>query len=45
MTPAGWITMVLICGYVWGGVTRLVWIAMRSERFKDDEAPSRPWEP
>ena len=45
MTASAWITMALVCGYVWGGVLLLVSIAMRSERFKDDEAPSRPWEP
>ncbi|HEY7472299.1 MAG TPA: hypothetical protein VIE68_08130 [Gemmatimonadota bacterium] len=44
MTAAGWITMALVCGYVWGGVILLVTIAMRKERFKA-EVPDRPWEP
>jgi hypothetical protein len=44
VTTAGWITMALVCTYVWGGVVLLVSIAMRKERFKDGP-PDRPWEP
>ena len=44
MTAAGWITMALVCSYVWGGLALLVSIAMRKERFKDG-SPGRPWEP
>jgi hypothetical protein len=44
VTAAGWITMALVCTYVWGGVVLLVSIAMRKERFKD-RTPGRPWEP
>ena len=44
MTVAGWITMAIICAYVWGGLILLVTIAMRKERFKV-ESPGRPWEP
>ena len=44
MTPAAWITMAIICAYVWGGVILLVTIAMRRERHTV-EAPGRPWEP
>jgi hypothetical protein len=44
MTTAAWVTMALVCTYVWGGVVLLVWFAMRKERSKG--APTaRPWEP
>ena len=44
MTTAGWITMALVCTYVWGGLLILLRIAMRKERSKD-VPPARPWEP
>lgn len=44
MTPAGWLTMALVCGFVWGGFLLCVTIAMRKERSKD-LPPGRPWEP
>ncbi|HET7693493.1 MAG TPA: hypothetical protein VFM44_10435 [Gemmatimonadota bacterium] len=44
MTTAGWVTMVIMCAYLWGGLIVLVWVAMRKERFKV-EPPDRPWEP
>jgi len=44
LTVAAWITLALVCGYVWGGLLLFVWIAMRKERFKD-LTPGRPWEP
>ena len=44
MSVAAWITMAVVCGYVWGGLLLLVSIAMRKERFKD-ASPAQPWEP
>lgn len=44
MSAAAWITMVLVCAYVWGGLVFLVSLAMRKERFKD-ASPGQPWEP
>ncbi|HUP01776.1 MAG TPA: hypothetical protein VM737_09705 [Gemmatimonadota bacterium] len=37
MSGAAWITLVLVCGYVWGGALLLVTIAMRRERAKEGE--------
>lgn len=34
MTPAAWITLVVIGGFVWGGFLFLAWVAMRKERSK-----------
>lgn len=44
MTTAAWLTMALVCGFVWGGLGLFVVIALRKERFKDP-SPGRPWEP
>ena len=44
MTTAGWITMVVMCAYLWGGLILLVAVAMRKERYKA-EVPDHPWEP
>lgn len=44
MSAAAWITMVLVCAYVWGGLAFLVALAMRKERFKG-AVPDQPWEP
>ncbi|CAN5161464.1 hypothetical protein BH18GEM1_BH18GEM1_16470 [soil metagenome] len=35
MSAAALLTLVLVCGYVWGGFLVLVTIAMRKERAKD----------
>lgn len=44
MTSAAWITMAIVCGFVWGGLLLFVTVALRKERLKD-LAPDRPWEP
>ena len=44
MTTAGWVTMALVCTYVWGGLLLLVRFALRKERSKDVTPPG-PWEP
>ena len=44
MTAAAWITLAIVCGYVWGGLFLFVSIALRKERIKD-LPPGRPWEP
>jgi len=44
MTTAAWVTMALVCTYVWGGLLLLVRIALRNERSKN-AAPPGPWEP
>lgn len=31
MTAAGWLTLVIVCGFVWGGALTLVIMAMRKE--------------
>ncbi|MGH7572796.1 MAG: MetS family NSS transporter small subunit [Gemmatimonadota bacterium] len=31
MTASAWVTLVVICGFVWGGAFTLVTIAMRKE--------------
>lgn len=36
MTGAAWATMIVICGFVWGGFLALVVFAMRKERFSRD---------
>lgn len=37
MTPAAWITLIAIGGFVWGGFLLLASIAMRKERAKRSE--------
>lgn len=32
MTPAAWVVLVTICGFVWGGFALLLVRALRSER-------------
>lgn len=44
MTTAGWVTLALVCTYVWGGLFLLVRFALRKERSKDATPPG-PWEP
>ncbi|MDX1632128.1 MAG: hypothetical protein R3234_09715 [Thermoanaerobaculia bacterium] len=34
MTPAGWLTAVAVCGFVWGGFLLLLIRALRAERSK-----------
>ena len=34
MTPATWITMILIMAFVWGGFSLVLWIAIRKESGK-----------
>lgn len=36
MTPMAWMTMILICGLVWGGFLGLLVFAIRSEGKKQD---------
>lgn len=31
MTEAAWVTLVVVCGFVWGGALTLVVIALRKE--------------
>ena len=44
MSAVAWITMALVCGYIWGGLLLLVSIATRKERFKN-ASTAQPWEP
>jgi hypothetical protein len=44
VTGAAWITMALVCSYIWGGLFLLVRFAMRKERSKG-ASTARPWEP
>ena len=39
MPTATWITMVLICGFVWGGFAMVLTKAIRSEAGKTDAPP------
>lgn len=34
MTPASWITMIVIMGFVWGGFSVVLWTAVRKESGK-----------
>jgi hypothetical protein len=36
MSSATWITMLLICGFVWGGFATAVFTAFRAESDKTD---------
>ena len=36
MSIAGWVTMVLICGIVWGGFAFLLTLALKAEARKSD---------
>ncbi|MGH7544006.1 MAG: hypothetical protein ACREK7_08690 [Gemmatimonadota bacterium] len=40
MTSAAWVTMLAVCGFVWGGAFTLVTIAMRKEGRKREPGPS-----
>lgn len=46
MTAAAWVTLGLVCGFVWGGFLTLLVVAFRKERAKRAEAaPKGLWVP
>lgn len=42
MTAAAWVTLVAVCGFVWGGALTLVAIAMRKEGRKPRTGSGAP---
>lgn len=42
MTIAGWITLVLVLGFVWGGFALAILTAVRSEARKQAHPPDLP---
>lgn len=45
MTAAAWLTLAVICGFVWGGFLVLLFVAMTKERGKDEDEPRGLWVP
>ena len=41
MTIAAWLTMLVVCGFVWGGFGTLLLIALKKERRKASTAELR----
>ncbi len=42
MTTSAWVTLVAVCGFIWGGALALVSIAMRKEARKPPAGSGQP---
>lgn len=42
MTTSAWVTLVAVCGFVWGGALMLLSIAMRKEARKPRTGSGQP---